>query len=129
MQVGIFYIAYGQDALLLSSICGFKLVKLKKTYKCGFPGNSFNKWESVLINHNCSYVVVAERDKLNGELKERFLLKQVGLDKCVDNFVVEDYKYMFAEDSLLSELKSINLINLTPLEAFNMLDYLQKKYC
>ena len=68
-ELGYFYIAIGKDAILLNKLIGLKLNCIKpEICKIGFPINSLEKYEKLIKEKECSYMVL-KFDHTKEELK------------------------------------------------------------
>ena len=104
---GIFFIALDEDAYNLSKIFNFKLGKLNdKIVKCGFPCSSFNKYFNLFKLHN---------------LKTKFIEK--------DNTIydIKEYKQNKDISELLKMIESIDIENLSVVQAYKSIENLKNK--
>lgn len=66
---GIFYIFIDEDAIRISKIVPFNLIKLEgDIYKCGFPLNSFDKYMRVFNNLGIEIEVVDNSKNVEEEI-------------------------------------------------------------
>ncbi len=97
---GNFYIFLDEDAEKINEYVVLKKTNFSKNcIKCGFPKNSVENYLKVFQNHKLPIVLVEEQDLKTNE--ER-------LEKIVETIL------------------NIDIIKITPLEAINTLDKLQK---
>lgn len=59
-KYGSFYESFGDDAFVISKIFKYKLVKIKDSYKCGFPINRLSYVLDNLCNESINFVVIDE---------------------------------------------------------------------
>lgn len=102
IKSGTFYVALDEDAALVNQILGLKLTPLnEKVLKCGFPINSLTKYENLLKSHAISYIITS----LNESPKEP----------------------SHVERKVLNEIKQLNLDEISPLEAFRLINKFQEQ--
>ena len=70
IRVGIFYVAYGKDAYIVSYLFGYKIKPVDSTNyaSSGFPVGSINKIKSALESRKINYVLLNKSD--NYEVEE-----------------------------------------------------------
>ncbi len=97
---GIFYIFLEDDAICINKLVGFKISNFSNNViKCGFPINSYDKYMSIF-------------NRLN-----------LNIEEVMDNGLsCENVDY------ILDKLKGIDINNLTPLEAFDIVREFKKIY-
>ena len=99
-KVGAFYIFLEDDAITINKYVNLKLTNFGNNYiKCGFPVNSYDKYMNIF--------------------------KRLSLD-------IEEVKYNevtdFDTNYIVNRLRNIELDNLTPLEALNIISELKGMY-
>ena len=107
-ELGYFYIAIGKDAIFLNKLIGLKLNCIKpEICKIGFPINSLEKYEKLIKEKECSYMVfnfdhTKEELKIirnyNGKYNNEIQFDNVGCLGCKNNTMPKDKedKYMHA---------------------------------
>ena len=97
---GMFYIFIDEDAKRISEITPLVLSKLtNEISKCGFPSNSLDKYLNIFKNLNIKVKVIEDNSS-------------------------EDNK-----DKIIRKLKDINIDNITPIKALNILEELSVLAC
>lgn len=105
---GIFYLFIADDAICVSEKLGLKLVNLNETVKkCGFPASNLSKYTNILENLNISYKIVDEN------------LNVVSLKN--------DYIQNSEIINIIDSIKKLNLDNISPIQAFTILNNYHKK--
>lgn len=104
-ECGNFYIFLDEDARKINELFDLKLTEFSKNVvKCGFPKGSFMKYMQ-LFKMKKLKVEVIENENKN---------KNILVNKVSNN------------DSVLEVIKKIDLNNLTPLQAFNVIKELKE---
>lgn len=131
-QIGNFYVSFFTDALVMSNLASLKITKYGKNNidKSGFPISNLEKYEVILKESQCSYVIYSETletTKLN-TLKVRKFFKINKLEKILDDFQIKTKNNEVVSDSqnIIKFVKSLNLSNITPIEALNILYKLKR---
>lgn len=96
-KVGIFYIFLDQDARRIAPLLNLKCTKLTDTIeKCGFPVNSFTKYEQLLKENNILFGVIEDEPCLATD----------------DSIKIQKIKH---------KLEQVQLEKITPIDAFDIL--------
>ena len=97
---GLFYIFLDEDARNISKITPLNITNLNNdSVKCGFPSNSLDKYLNIFNNLGITIEVIEEINKENNkEISEK----------------------------VINKIKKINIDNLTPLKALNILNELKE---
>lgn len=134
-QVGNFVVAFFNDAYSFSKITGLSIVDYgkHKVARSGFPLSSLDKYENILDNKNCSYVIYMEdMDSNKLKLKNRSIFKFKQLKYSPYHFLGDKQlpKYIETNEHLNIKkyLEQINLSKITPIEALNILSELKCKF-
>lgn len=94
---GIFYISIDQDALVLSKICGFKLVNFnEKVKKCGFPVSQLAKYISILESNNVNFEIV-DNFCVVGDLSE--YIDSIVISEVIDTIATIDFNDISFKES------------------------------
>lgn len=105
---GIFYIAIADDAINLSNKFNFKLTKLNDSIvKCGFPISSSDKYIKIFTNNNIDFKLVDASTQTLYSPKE--------------------YKTNSTVNTLINDIISINIDNLSVSEAYKFIEGLKEK--
>ena len=105
---GIFYVLLDNDARLVSSILNLKLTQLNsEVVKCGFPINSLDKYLNLLISY-----------KLN--------VKIIDINS-ITSYRPHEFTNENNTDSLLTELSTLNVNDLSIKDAYSKLEYFNYK--
>ena len=105
---GIFYVLLDNDARLVSSILNLKLTHLNsEVVKCGFPINSLDKYLNLLISYKLNVKII----DINSNTSYR-----------PHEFTNENNT-----DSLLTELSTLNVNDLSIKDAYSKLEYFNYK--
>ena len=105
---GIFYVLLDNDARLVSSILNLKLTHLNsEVVKCGFPINSLDKYLNLLISY-----------KLN--------VKIIDINS-ITSYRPHEFTNENNTDSLLTELSTLNVNDLSIKDAYSKLEYFNYK--
>ena len=105
---GIFYIFLDEDATKISNLIGLKLTMLNENIvKCGFPASALSKYIKQLDELNISYKIIDP-------------------NICEINSINE---YVENTDALqvVKAIKELDLNNISPIEALNILINIQNK--
>ncbi len=98
---GNFYIFLEADAVKMSEIFAWKRTPFAKgVEKCGFPKNSLEKYRNQFENYHLSVEVIEEKEETH--------------EKNYEKEVIET-------------LKHLKIYKMTPMEALNTLEQIQKK--
>lgn len=126
-QIGNFYVSFFTDALIMSNLASLKITKYGKhnIHKSGFPISSLEKYEVILKENQCSYVIYSETletTKLN-TLKVRKFFKINKLEKTPNDFNIKEKDSVVVSDiqNIVKFIKHLNISNITPVEALNIL--------
>ena len=105
---GIFYVLLDNDARLVSSILNLKLTQLNsEVVKCGFPINSLDKYLNLLISYKLNVKII----DINSNISYR----------------PHEFTYENNTDSLLTELSTLNVNDLSIKDAYSKLEYFNYK--
>ena len=105
---GIFYVLLDNDARLVSSILNLKLTHLNsEVVKCGFPINSLDKYLNLLISYKLNVKII----DINSNISYR----------------PHEFTYENNTDSLLTELSTLNVNDLSIKDAYSKLEYFNYK--
>ena len=132
-QIGNFYVSFFTDALIMSSLAYLKVTSYGKhdVDWSGFPVSSLEKYETILKDNQFSYVIYTEISEINNKdsLKSRRVFKIENLKKTPDDFKLEEKEVEKIDDiqDINKFLKNLNLSNITPIEALNLLSELKCK--
>ena len=101
-KVGIFYIFIDKDAEYINNIFGLKLTPLNDTiFKCGFPVSKLSKYT-----------------ELFKEIQIDFKLVVNNLSVVTDT---QNYVNNSEITNIIDNIKNLDIDNITPMEAFNIL--------
>ena len=79
IKCGNFYLGLNDDAIVLSSIFGFKIIESSNFIKCGFPLSSINKIEKKLNEIEVNYMIITNhivtKEKYNNNNYNKYLVK------------------------------------------------------
>lgn len=126
-QVGNFYVSFFTDALVMSDLAFVKVTRYGKYNidKSGFPISSLEKYESILVEKQCSYAIYSETlETANLDtLKTRKFFKLNKLEKTINDFQIikKDNEVVPDVQNVVEFIKKLNLSNITPMEALNLL--------
>ena len=84
-KYGSFYESFGDDAFVISKIFKYKLVKIKDSYKCGFPINRLSYVLDNLCNESINFVVIDEG------IKKRDFEDNTSYENFINEFHLDDY--------------------------------------
>ena len=77
---GGFYTSYGNDAIIISYVCNYKIIN----NKIGFPINSINKVINILIDNKINYIIYNKDkviDKYNNKINRYNNILNIGKSK------------------------------------------------
>lgn len=101
IKSGIFYNAYGKDAIIISNITNYKLFFYNDKLCISFPKESLNLLLSRLRTRNISYIV------LNKNSRETFIGNAINyINDCKEATKVRERELLLEE--LLLEIKKLN---------------------
>ena len=107
-ESGIFYIFLDEDARKMSKAFNFKLTHLNESYvKCGFPANSFDKYIDLIKKSDYDVEIVNPNNNTP--------------------YSAKNYSNQLEANNLLNEIISIDMDNITPREAYAILEKLQNE--
>ena len=101
IKSGNFYLGLNDDAVVLSSIFGFKILESKSFIKCGFPLSSLNKVINRLDRLEVNYIIIAngvvDKGKYKKNSYDKYLVRS-NYDGLLDrinriNSFLSGYKY------------------------------------
>ena len=105
-RTGIFYNCLNEDAQLLNEKLGLKITNLSPDIeKCGFPLNSLSKYKNKLDYFKIKYVIVDE----------------------IPESTINDFYNNIEIKKIITKIKSLDLNNTSPIDAFNLLNEIQQK--
>lgn len=126
-QIGNFYVSFFTDALIMSNLASLKITKYGKHNidKSGFPISSLERYEVILKESQCSYVIYSETLETTNldTLKSRKFFKINKLEKTPNDFKIKEKDSAVVSDvqNIVKFIKSLNLSSITPIEAMNIL--------
>lgn len=101
---GMFYIFLHEDAKTVSEKLNLKLTNFNDTIlKCGFPSNSLNKYCNILEQSNLNYEII------DGSVI-------TSKTQYIESQNIQNY---------LEQIKKIDINNLTPIKAFELISNLK----
>lgn len=98
LKFGIFYECIDKDAFIIHKIFGYKLKRLKNTYKVGFPISNIEKLRKYLDHLKINYLIVDEEYVV--EIKFRKNNYNKYLESC------EDVDIISRIDSVIKKLEN-----------------------
>lgn len=98
MKFGIFYECIDWDAFILHKIFNYKLKKLGKTYKAGFPIGSIDKVIKYLEYYKINYVVINDIVDMVKKFRKN------NYNKYLDSY--EDISMINRVNSIIKKLKN-----------------------
>lgn len=102
IKSGTFYVILDEDAKSVNEKLGLKITMLNENVvKCGFPINSFDKYEKMLIANSIDFLVT-ELNSNNNESSD-------------------------AEKSVIKAIRNLNIDNISPISALNLLAKYKEK--
>lgn len=105
---GIFYIFLDEDAKIMNNVFNFKLTNLNSEYvKCGFPGNSFDKYMNLIQQLNYDVEIVEPNNNIPYPIKNH-----------LEHLAIND---------LLSKIISIDIDSLSISEVYSYLSKIQEE--
>lgn len=109
-KIGIFFILIDEDAKIIAELTGLKLTRLNnEIQKCGFPIASLPKYTRILNQQNINYEILESSENYEKIKNE------------------ENYINNIAVKSIIEKLKSIDVYGISPREAINIIEGLQKE--
>lgn len=104
---GMFFIFLDSDAKLVSQELNLKLTKLNDdVVKCGFPVNSLQKYTTILKERGFNFCIIDENSSIVSSNT--------------------DYLSNLEIVSIVNKMKEININELSPIQAFNILSNFKK---
>ena len=102
-KYGNFYETFDIDAYIISKLFNYKLVKIKDTFKCGFPNNSLSYVLDNLCDMSINFIVI---DK--NAIKEREFESN-----CYSNYKMDDnIKYNINSINYIIKYLNDNIFNI-----------------
>lgn len=105
---GIFYIFLDEDAKKISELMNLKLTMLNENIvKCGFPASALSKYVNQLDNLNITYQILEPNfEKINS---------------------ISEYLIQNDTQQVIKVIKELDLNNISPIEALNILIKIKNK--
>lgn len=108
LKSGIFYLALDKDAIFLSNTFEFKLTNLNNEIKkCGFPCSSLDKYLNLFNAYKLSVSIIDTKEDTSYTLKDFEISRNI--------------------QDILELIKNVDIDNLSILEAYSFIEYLQKE--
>lgn len=92
-KYGSFYEVFDNDAYILCNILKYKLVKIKDTFKCGFPVDKLSYVLDILCNMNISFIVIDncvrnKRDFINNKYNDYMITDDIKYNiSCINKII------------------------------------------
>ena len=128
IKAGNFYECLNDDAIVMNNIFGYKIKKLHKYIRVGFPISSLNKITSKLREKEINYIII-----IDGVLtKEKFNHNKYNDYLVVDDKKNDDYDSALNKTLALKKIKLINqdlINNINNSKIIDILNEIEKVIC
>ena len=110
IKSGNFYECLNEDAVVMNNLFGYKIMKLRKYNRVGFPLSTLVKITGELTKKEVNYVTVCDGEVINEKFKHNKYNNYISIIPYNDDCKVSDSDYNLKLNKELA-LKKIKLIN------------------